>query len=153
MDLSFLERLGKIAGLGGICVGAAVLLLHALIGSIPGLPAAEQVGIVRTLTYLAFAIGIIGIIAWVIGARSAGSRALTKGKQSAAVVAGGNVAVGYGATEPSPSAAPTPGPAANPPAGATARTVGDESPAVVAGGNAAVRYGPGQPTKSESKGN
>jgi hypothetical protein len=64
MVLSGLARLGKVAGIGGIAVGALVLLFNQLIGSIPGLPADQQPEIVRLLAYLSFGIGSIGIVAW-----------------------------------------------------------------------------------------
>jgi hypothetical protein len=44
LNLSGLGRLGKVAGIGGIAIGAVVLLLNALIGAIPGLPADQQAG-------------------------------------------------------------------------------------------------------------
>src|ERR1700686_4597625 len=70
MDLSGLERLGKVAGIAGVSIGAVVLLLNALIGTIPGLQADQQVGIIKLLAILRFGIGVIGIIAWVATSRS-----------------------------------------------------------------------------------
>jgi hypothetical protein len=67
MNLSSLARLGKVAGIGGIAVGAVVLIFYALIGTIPGLPADRQAEIVTLLAYLGFGIGGIGIIAWSLG--------------------------------------------------------------------------------------
>ena len=67
MNLSGLGRLGKVAGIGGIAIGAVVLLLNALIGTIPGLPADQQTEIVRLLAILSFGIGALGIIAWFAG--------------------------------------------------------------------------------------
>jgi hypothetical protein len=64
MNLSGLGRLGKVAGIGGIAIGAVVLLLNALIGTIPGLPADQQAEIVKLLAILGFGIGVLGIIAW-----------------------------------------------------------------------------------------
>jgi hypothetical protein len=64
MNLSGLGRLGKVAGIGGIAIGAVVLLLNALIGTIPGLPADQQAEIVKFLAILSFGIGALGIIAW-----------------------------------------------------------------------------------------
>jgi hypothetical protein len=54
MDLSGLERLGKIAGIGGISVGAVVLLLNALVGTLPGLPLDQRADIVRLVAFLGF---------------------------------------------------------------------------------------------------
>jgi hypothetical protein len=64
MNLAGLGRLGKVACIGGIAIGAAVLLLNALIGTIPGLPADQQAEIVKLLAILSFGIGALGIIAW-----------------------------------------------------------------------------------------
>jgi hypothetical protein len=70
MNLSGLGRLGKVAGIGGIAIGAVVLLLNALIGTIPGLPADQQAEIVKLLAILSFGIGALGIIAWFAGGRT-----------------------------------------------------------------------------------
>jgi hypothetical protein len=64
MNLSGLGRLGKVAGIGGIAIGAVVLLLNALIGTVPGLPADQQAEIVKLLAILSFGIGALGIITW-----------------------------------------------------------------------------------------
>jgi len=70
MNLSGLGRLGKVAGIGGIAIGAVVLLMNALIGTIPGLPADQQAEIVRLLAILSFGIGALGIIAWLSAGRA-----------------------------------------------------------------------------------
>ena len=70
MNLSGLGRLGKVAGIGGISIGAVVLLFNALIGTIPGLPPDQQADVVRLLAVLFFGIGIIGIIAWLASGRA-----------------------------------------------------------------------------------
>src|SRR6202035_1388982 len=70
MNLSGLRRLGKVAGIGGIAIGAVVLLLNALIGTIPGLPADQQAEIVKFLAILSFGIGALGIIAWFAGGKA-----------------------------------------------------------------------------------
>jgi hypothetical protein len=67
MNLSGLGNLGKVAGIGGISIGAMVLLFNALIGTIPGLPADQQADIVKLLAILCFGIGVLGIIAWFVG--------------------------------------------------------------------------------------
>ena len=69
MNLSSLGSLGKVAGIGGISIGAVVLLFNALIGTIPGLPVDQQADLVRVLAFLCFGIGAIGIIAWVASGR------------------------------------------------------------------------------------
>jgi hypothetical protein len=70
MNLSGLGHLGKVAGIGGIAIGAVVLLLNALIGTIPGLPADQQAEIVKLLAVLSFGIGALGIITWFAGGRA-----------------------------------------------------------------------------------
>jgi hypothetical protein len=70
MTLSGLGRLGKVAGIGGIAIGAVVLLLNALIGTIPGLPADQQPEIVKLLAILSFGIGVLGIIVWLAGGQA-----------------------------------------------------------------------------------
>jgi len=64
MNLAGLGRLGKVAGIGGIAIGAVVLLLNALIGTVPGLPADQQAEIVKLLAILSFGIGALGLIGW-----------------------------------------------------------------------------------------
>jgi hypothetical protein len=71
MNLFSLGRLGKVAGIGGIAIGAVVLLLNALIGTIPGLPADQQADILRLLAILGFGIGALGIIAWFAAGQAA----------------------------------------------------------------------------------
>jgi hypothetical protein len=73
MNLSGLGRLGKVAGIGGIAIGAVVLLLNTLIGTIPGLPADQQAEIVKLLAILSFGIGALGIIAWFAGGQASSS--------------------------------------------------------------------------------
>jgi hypothetical protein len=70
MNLSGLGRLGKVAGIGGISVGAVILVFNALIGAIPGLPPDQQADVVRLLAFLGFGIGVIGIIAWSASGRA-----------------------------------------------------------------------------------
>jgi hypothetical protein len=73
MSLSGLGRLGKVAGIGGISIGAIVLVYSALIGTIPGLPPNQQADVVRLLAFLSFGIGIVGIIAWFASTRASSS--------------------------------------------------------------------------------
>jgi hypothetical protein len=70
MNLSGLGRLGKVAGIAGIAIGAVVLLLNALIGTVPGLPSDQQAEIVKLLAILSFGIGTLGIIAWLAGGQA-----------------------------------------------------------------------------------
>jgi hypothetical protein len=68
MNLFGLGRLGKVAGIGGLCIAGVFRAFDALIGTIPGLPLDRQADIVwilAILSFLSFVIGVIGIIAWV----------------------------------------------------------------------------------------
>jgi hypothetical protein len=76
MNLSGLGRLGKVAGIGGISIGAVILIFNGLIGAVPGLPPTQQGDILRLLAFLSFGIGVIGIIAWFAGGRSASRHVL-----------------------------------------------------------------------------
>lgn len=62
MDLSYLGSLGKVAGVGGIAIGAMVLLVRALIAK-AGKAKAEQIALFRHIAIGAFVIGALGIIA------------------------------------------------------------------------------------------
>ena len=66
MDLSSLGSLGKVAGVGGIAIGAVVLLVRPLIDK-AGKAKPEQVALFRLIAIGAFAIGVLGIVAWVLG--------------------------------------------------------------------------------------
>ena len=66
MDLA---ALGKIAGIGGIAIGAMVLLVRPLIDkAIKAKP--EQLALFRLIALGAFAIGALGIGAWALGGSS-----------------------------------------------------------------------------------
>lgn len=148
MNLSSLEGLGKVAGIAGISIGAVVLLFNGLIGTIPSLPDGQQAGIVKLLAILCFGIGVIGIVTWFVNGRPASRGVSTRGSQSPATMAGGDVDVSYGGTVPEQSVASRPSQPTKSSSGTTAQTLGDQSPAVVSGGNTAVRYGAGAPPKS-----
>jgi hypothetical protein len=64
MDLSSLEALGKVAGIGGIAVGAVVLLVRPLIEQMSTLPKRQRAPTFRLIAIGAFAIGAIGIVVW-----------------------------------------------------------------------------------------
>ena len=66
MDLSSLASLGKVAGVGGIAIGAVVLLVRPLIDK-AGKAKPEQLALFRLIAIGAFAIGVLGIVAWVMG--------------------------------------------------------------------------------------
>ena len=66
MDLSSLASLGKVAGVGGIAIGAVVLLVRPLIDK-AGKAKPEQLALFRLIAIGAFAIGVLGIVAWAMG--------------------------------------------------------------------------------------
>jgi quinol-cytochrome oxidoreductase complex cytochrome b subunit len=66
MDISSLASLGKIAGVGGIAIGAVVLLVRPLIDRAHKAKP-EQIAFYRLIAIGAFAIGIIGLIMWGLG--------------------------------------------------------------------------------------
>jgi len=133
LDLSQLEPLGKIAGIGGIAIGAVVLLIRGIIDKTSSLPAKQRASTLRLLAMGAFGVGAMGIMAWVANGWSGGQHASTRGNDSPAIISGGNVTIG-----PASSAGPS-GPAPqNVTPNATAKTEGDRSPAIVSGGNATI---------------
>jgi hypothetical protein len=131
LDLSQLESLGKVAGIGGIAIGAVVLLIRGIIDKTSSVPAKQRASILRFLAIGAFGVGALGIMAWVANGWSGGQHAATRGNDSPAVISGGNVTIG-----PASSAGPSATPGVTP--NATAKTAGDRSPAIVSGGNAIV---------------
>jgi hypothetical protein len=81
MDISQLAGLGKVAGIGGIAVGAIVLLVRPLIDQANLLPEAARGPFFETVVIGAFAIGALGIAAW---AFTGAQIVRTRGKNSAA---------------------------------------------------------------------
>jgi hypothetical protein len=86
VDLSSLASLGKVAGLGGIALGAIVLLMRPIIKQALGLPAAERAPTLRLIAIGAFAVGALGIVAWL--AIGLGGRGVIGG--TCGVTTGGN---------------------------------------------------------------
>ena len=64
MDLSSLAELGKVAGVAGIAIGLIALLAPQFIKGASSLPRAERGPMLRLVAIGAFAIGALGIIAW-----------------------------------------------------------------------------------------
>jgi hypothetical protein len=64
MDILSLQTLGKIAGLGGIAIGMIALLVRPIVDQISALPNAQRGPTVRLIAIGAFAIGALGIVAW-----------------------------------------------------------------------------------------
>jgi hypothetical protein len=71
MDLSSLAELGKVAGGAGIAIGMIVLIARPMIEGTKDLPRAERAPIFRLVGVGAFAIGGLGIVAWLIAAIAA----------------------------------------------------------------------------------
>jgi hypothetical protein len=134
LDLSQLEALGKVAGIGGIAIGAVVLLIRGIIDKTSSLPAKQRASTLRFLAMGAFGVGALGIMAWVANGWSGGQHATTRGNDSPAILSGGNATIGP-ASSAGP-AGPTPQNGVTP--DATAKTEGDRSPAIVSGGNATI---------------
>jgi hypothetical protein len=134
VDLPQLEPLGKIAGIGGIAIGAVVLLIRGIIDKTSSVPAKQRASMLRLLAIGAFGIGVLGIVAWVANGWSVGQHASTRGNDSPAIVSGGNATVGP-ANSTGPSVPiPQTGVAPN----STAKTEGDRSPAIISDGNATI---------------
>ena len=130
MDLSQLEPLGKIAGIGGIAIGAVVSIINAIVDKTSSVPARQRASMLRLLAIGAFSVGALGIVASTVG----GQQALTRGNDSPAIIGGGNVTVGPASPSGSSGSTPQSGIAPN----AAAKTEGNRSPAIISGGNAVV---------------
>jgi hypothetical protein len=131
LDLSQLEPLGKVAGIGGIAIGAVVLLIRVILDKTSSVPAKQRASTLRFLAIGAFSIGALGIMAWIFNGWSGGQQASTRGNDSPAVISGGDATVGPASS--ADSSVPTPV-APN----ATAKTEGARSPAIISGGKATV---------------
>ncbi len=66
MDLSSLAELGKVAGVAGVAIGMIVLLVRPMIAGAKDLRPAERAPMFRLLAVGAFAIGALGIVAWLL---------------------------------------------------------------------------------------
>jgi hypothetical protein len=97
MDLSSLETLGKVAGLGGIAIGLIALLVRPIIDQTPALPLAQRGPVLRLVVIGAFAIGALGIVAW-LGASLGGHNTIVTGgpcsNTSAGPASGNSVSCG-----------------------------------------------------------
>jgi hypothetical protein len=135
LDIAQLELLGKVAGIGGIAIGAMVLVVTSVTAKTSGMPAKQRAATLRSVAIGAFVIGALGIAAWVIADVNGGQHASTRGADSPAIVGGGNVTVGPA----SPPATSTGSPSqAGVVPNATAKTEGNRSPAIISGGDVVV---------------
>lgn len=135
-----LVKLGQIAGVAGIAVGALVLVFRSLVEkAMGGVPAKDRARTVRTIALCAFGIGLAGIAASLL---DRGTSVVTRGTRSPGVVAGGGVSIGPGDAPAAPSPGPAPASGATPaapPAGARVETYGARSPGVAAGGDVRIQ--------------
>jgi hypothetical protein len=80
MDFSSLAALGKVAGVGGIALGVVVVLVRPIIDRTSGVPAAQRASLLRFIAGGAFAIGALGVVAWLVsGLAGGGTVAVTAG--------------------------------------------------------------------------
>lgn len=105
-----LAQLGKIAGIGGIALGAMVLIVRGVLPRMGAVPAKQRAALYNLVIAGAFGIGALGIVAWMLGGQpvptapsSSGPTATTTGAQSPAIV-GSGATVTYG-TPPAPAPA------------------------------------------------
>jgi hypothetical protein len=84
MNPSQLAGLGKVAGIGGIALGAVVLLLRPVIEQAPTLPDPIHGRLSLTIAIGAFVIGALGMVLWVVGNRPGRQIARTMGADSPA---------------------------------------------------------------------
>ena len=66
MDLSSLAELGKVAGVAGIAIGMIVLIARPIIDRTSTLPRAERAPMLRLVMIGAFAVGVLGLLAWAV---------------------------------------------------------------------------------------
>jgi hypothetical protein len=88
LDLPQLELLGKVAGIGGIAIGAVVIIIRGIVDKTSSLPARQRAAMLRLLAIGAFGFGVLGIMAWVAGGWSGGQTASTRGNDSPAIIDG-----------------------------------------------------------------
>jgi hypothetical protein len=77
VDLSSLAELGKVAGVAGIAIGLIALLAPQFIRGASSLRRAERAPMLRLLAIGAFAIGALGIVAWLIAGMQLGTSVRT----------------------------------------------------------------------------
>ena len=78
MDLSSLAELGKVAGVAGIAIGLIALLAPQFVKSATSLPRDERAPMLRLIAIGAFAIGALGIVAWLIAGMQFGTSVSVK---------------------------------------------------------------------------
>lgn len=73
MELSSLAELGKVAGVAGVAIGMIVVLVRPVIERTSSLPRGERGPMLRLVAIGAFAIGALGIIAWLVAGMQIGT--------------------------------------------------------------------------------
>jgi len=143
-----LVKLGQVAGVAGIAIGAVVLVFRSLIEKVlKGMPPKDRARAVTTIALCAFGVGVAGIGAWAFTGAQDGTSVTTRGAGSPAAIGGRDVMIGVPSSPPSvPTAS---GPAAetprSPSAGARVETHGDQSPAAVGGRDVTLTVQPPPP--------
>jgi hypothetical protein len=94
LNIVELEVLAKVAGIGGVAVGALVLIARSVVAKTSRVPAKQRAATLRWVATGAFVIGALGIGAWVVADLNRGQQASTAGADSPAIISGGNVTVG-----------------------------------------------------------
>jgi hypothetical protein len=102
MDLSSLAELGKVAGVAGVAIGMIVLLVRPIIERAMPLPRSERGPMLRLIAIGAFAVGALGIVAWL----TAGIQIGPSVKSGDCSIASSGAATGYSVNCGNPPSAP-----------------------------------------------
>lgn len=136
MDLA---KLGQIAGVAGIAIGAVVLLFRSLIErGLTGMPPKDRGRAVITIALCAFGIGLAGISAWAFAGTQGGTSVTTYGHGSGVALGGRDARIGASslpAPTPDVGTLQTEAPCASPSPlpGVHIETRGDRAPVAVGG--------------------
>jgi hypothetical protein len=84
MDLSQLPKLGKVAGVPGIALGAVVLLLGAVLAATNVLPMGWRGPVMVVVVVGVVLLGVLAVRGWARGNRADAQIAITQGDRSAA---------------------------------------------------------------------
>jgi hypothetical protein len=106
VDLASLAELGKVAGVAGVAIGMIALLAPQMIKGASSLSRAERGPMLRLLTIGAFAIGALGIVAWLIAGIQSGTSVKTGDCGIAAAGSATNNSVNCGSAPVAPATKP-----------------------------------------------
>lgn len=73
MDLSSLAELGKVAGVAGVAIGLVALVAGLVVNGASSLPRTDRASMLRFVAIGSFAIGALGILAWLIAGMQLGT--------------------------------------------------------------------------------